>query len=393
MVIERYFPIWGGAENQLRQLCPKLFDAGCEITIMTRRWSKNMPHTETIDGVLVKRVGLPIEGRIGAACFALTLLWRLLRQRRKLDVIHSHGAAALGAVCSLAARLSGSRNMAKIATAGRIPELRRSLAGRLLLFLFKRSDAVVCLSREIYDELTAIGIAPDRIACIPNPVDAARFKPAPADARARWRRARGFGESDLVVVFAGRLVARKGPDVLLDAWRPVAERFPSARLLILGSGSGQPDSIEDGLHETVARRRIRGVVFEGAVREPEAYLAVADIFVLPSFREGAPNALLEAMAAGLATVSSRIGGVEDLVADGETGLMFPAGDTHALTEALSGLMEDPKRRRDIGTASRRHAMDNFSVSTIAQRYIDAYKLLVDNRRVSASLRTPASTKI
>lgn len=393
MVIERYLPIWGGAENQLRQLCPKLFDAGCEITIMTRRWSKNMPETETIDGVLVKRVGLPIQGRIGAACFALTLLWRLLQQRRKPDVIHSHGAAALGALCSLAARLSGSRNMAKIATAGRITELRESLAGRLMLFLLKRSDAIVCLSHEIYDELMAIGIAPDRIACIPNSVDAARFKPGSADIRTRWRLARGFGDSDLVVVFAGRLVARKGPDVLLEAWRPVTERYPSARLLILGSGNDQPDSIEDRLHEMVAQRKIRGVVFEGAVSEPEAYLAVADIFVLPSFREGAPNALLEAMTAGLPTVSSRIGGVEDLVVDGETGLMFPAGDARALTEALSGLIENPKRRRDIGTASRRHAMDNWSVAVIAHRYIDAYKMLIDNRRVNASMHAPASTKI
>jgi len=262
-----------------------------------------------------------------------------------------------------------------------------------MLFLLKRSDAIVCLSHEIYDELMAIGIAPDRIACIPNSVDAARFKPGSADIRTRWRLARGFGDSDLVVVFAGRLVARKGPDVLLEAWRPVTERYPSARLLILGSGNDQPDSIEDRLHEMVAQRKIRGVVFEGAVSEPEAYLAVADIFVLPSFREGAPNALLEAMTAGLPTVSSRIGGVEDLVVDGETGLMFPAGDARALTEALSGLIENPKRRRDIGTASRRHAMDNWSVAVIAHRYIDAYKMLIDNRRVNASMHAPASTKI
>ncbi len=393
MVIERYLPIWGGAENQLRQLCPNLLDAGCDITIMTRRWSENMPQSETIDGVPVKRVGLPIKGLAGTVCFVLALLWQLLRQGRKFDVIHSHGAAALGALCSLAARLSGSRNMSKIATAGRIPKLRGNLVGRVLLFLFKRSDAVVCLSHEIYDELMAIGIAPDRIAWIPNSVDVARFKPGLADARLRWRRARGFGESDLVVVFCGRLVARKGPDVLLEAWQPLTERHPNVRLLLLGDGRDQPDSIVDRLHQIVARWPVQDVIFEGAVDKPEDYLAVADIFVLPSFKEGAPNALLEAMAAGLATVSSKIGGVEDLVADGETGLMFPAGDASALTKTLSGLIEDRKRRNEIGAAARRHVMDQFSVAAIAQCYIDAYKLLMDNRRVGANICDPAAKKI
>ena len=181
--------------------------------------------------------------------------------------------------------------------------------------------------------------------------------------------------------------------MLLKAWRPLTERYPNARLLILGSGRDQPDSVEEDLREMVVQRRIRGVSFEGAVGKPEDYLAAADIFVLPSFEEGSPNALLEAMAAGLATVSSKIGGVEDLLAEGETGLMFPAGDAPALTDALSRLMENSQWRHDIGAASRRHVADNFSVALIAQCYIDAYRRLVDNRRVSAGMCDPASTKI
>lgn len=392
MVIERYLPVWGGAENQLRQLCPRLVDAGCEMTIVTRRWSRNMAVTELIDGVPVRRVGLPLKGWFGTAYFVLALFWYLLREGPRFEVIHSHGAAMLGALCRVAATLTGLRNMAKITTAGRISKLSGSLPGRLTLALFKRSDAIVCLSREIYDEISAINVTPDRIACIPNAVVVERFKPGSAESRRQWRHEHGFGEQDPVIVFSGRLVSRKGPDVLLEAWRHTVDRHPDAQLLLLGSGRDQPDSIEHRLRRTVEETSLRNVAFEGSVDAPEDYLAIADVFVLPSFREGFPNALLEAMAAGLATVSSRIGGVVDLVTDGETGLMFPTGDATALAKGLISLVEDPKRRREIGLKARSHVVENYSIETITQRYVCAYRSLVENRRVDEGIRYTASRK-
>ncbi len=98
------------------------------------------------------------------------------------------------------------------------------------------------------------------------------------------------------------------------------------------------------------------------------------------------------MAAGLATVSSRIGGVVDLVNDGETGLMFPTGDATALAKGLISLVEDPKRRREIGLKARSHVVENYSIEIITQRYVCAYRSLVENRRVDEGIRYTASRK-
>ena len=120
MVIERYSPIWGGAENQLRELCLHLVQNACEVSVVTRRWEWGMPARDLVDGVPVRRVGLSLGNIHGSLAFAVALFWYLLKHGRKTDIIHSHGAAALGGLCTLAARLTGSRCVAKIATAGRI---------------------------------------------------------------------------------------------------------------------------------------------------------------------------------------------------------------------------------------------------------------------------------
>lgn len=393
MVIERYSPIWGGAENQLQQLCSHLVRNGCDVSVVTRRWESNMPSRDLVDGVPVRRVGLMFSSIGGNLAFSAALFWYLLRHGRNTDIIHSHGAAVLGGLCTLAARLTGSRCVVKIATAGRIPKLEGTVLGRSVLALFKRADFIVCLSEEIRVELGQIGVSENRIVRLPNAVDTDRFQPFSPERRRDWRRDRGIRVRDPLVVFSGRLVPRKGAGVLLEAWPQVTARHPDAQLVLLGDGRGQADSVEEALRRKVEHEGIANVTFGGATGRPEDFLGAADVLVLPSFKEGFPNALLEAMAAGMATVSSRIGGVVDLVVDGDTGLVVPPGDADALADCISFLLASPGVRREMGERARSQVLETYTCSKIFAKYHMIYSLLERVEPVSDGSGDPTIKKI
>jgi glycosyltransferase involved in cell wall biosynthesis len=375
MVIERYLPIWGGAENQLRELARELSKADVSVEILTRRWSPSHPPVEKIDGVTVHRIGVPGESALARMVFIFSLAWSIVRMRSQFDVLHAHGAVKLGALTALTGKATGRPTVAKIATAGHIPDLRRSILGRGLLNIFKRADAVICMTVEIRRELESIDFAPARIARIGNGVDTRRFSPAPPETRTDWRRKQGLAHDAVVAVYSGRIVRRKGVDVLVDAWRAVDAPGCDAHLFLIGSGDQQPDSVEADIRDAVDRGNIANVVFAGQVADPETYLNAADLFLFPSRREGYPNALLEAMSSGTAVVASNIGGCSDLVIPGETGLLVAPDDPEALAAAIRSLLSSPKLRTRLQRAARRSVKHSNAIEVIAASYRSLYERL------------------
>lgn len=373
MITERYFPIWGGAENQLQQLIPYLVRHGCRVEVVTRRWKKEMLKREIVNGTYVSRLGFPGNGHFSAIVFTVNLVLYLLIHDRRADIIHSHGAVAMGAVGSLIARITGISNIAKIATAGRILKLQKKISGRLILAIFKRSDSIICMTDEIQKELETIDLQVKSIYRITNAVDGGRFRPFPEEQRKAWRIERGFLPTTPIILFSGRLVPRKGLDVLLEAWLKVIKFNLQAQLIVLGSGNGQPDSIETQIRIKAAQEGIVNINFEGETNSPESYLGVADIFAFPSIKEGFPNALLEAMASGVVTISSKIGGVVDLINDGKTGLLFPPGDDKVLADNILYLLKNPKIRSDIGLRARKHVLEHYPFGKIAKQYLETYQ--------------------
>jgi glycosyltransferase involved in cell wall biosynthesis len=172
------------------------------------------------------------------------------------------------------------------------------------------------------------------------------------------------------LLFVGRLAGVKGVPILLEAFRRLAPRFPVARLTLVGGGPDR-DALER-LAETlgVADR----VSFEGYRTRDEvgAYLRDCDLFVLPSFAEGVPVVLMEAMAARRAVVATRVAGVAELVEDGVSGLLVPPGDVDTLTAAIERLLADPSRRAAMGEAGRAKVVEAFDVDAEAAWLVDAF---------------------
>lgn len=383
MVTERYLPIWGGAENQLKQLIPHLSVLGCTIKIVTRRWHQKMPSVERIEDTEVFRLGIPGVGIVATIIFIFALTWFIIRHRAWIDILHSHGAVNMGALCKVFACLLGKKNVAKIASAGRILPLYATWRGRIILRFFKQSDAIISMTEEIDRELAVIGAEHRKVKRIVNGVDSQRFYPLDPTIRTRIRDGLGLAESDSIVLFSSRLVVAKGLRVLLDAWPAIFEKHCKAWLIIVGSGENQKNSVEEEVKKRVVEElALVNVKFMGETNQPERFLGAADVFVFPSRREGFPNALMEALVAGVPVVASDIGGVTGIIVNNQIGTLFEAGNAEALAEKVNELLDDLVSAKERALLSRRYMMENFSFPSIALRYFSLYKeLLFDSSNI------------
>lgn len=203
-------------------------------------------------------------------------------------------------------------------------------------------------------------------------VDAYRFHPD-VQVKERVRAELNIGHEQIVILFLGRLNRDKGILNLATAFADIA-RSRDVVLVLVGAEEDVPFSLVQeicGMH----RNRLRRVSFTPT---PERYMAAADIFCLPSYREGFGQVIIEAAASGVPTVASRIYGVTDVVEDNKTGCLFPPGDVVGLTQALLKLIEDPNLRRQIGGAARLRALVCFSSQKITSETVAFYSELLEN---------------
>lgn len=202
-------------------------------------------------------------------------------------------------------------------------------------------------------------------------VNASRFKPD-NEARQKVRNTLGIAQHARVILFVGRLNRDKGMLDLAAAFDTIARQYPDVVLLLVGAEEDVPFSrISEICH--AVRERLHHVPFTAA---PEYYMAAADVFCLPSYREGFGMTIIEAAACGVPAVASHIYGITDAVANGETGLLFAAGDVGALTGALLKLLDDNELRLKMGNAASVRALEVFSSERIASEMLELYGKLL-----------------
>lgn len=185
--------------------------------------------------------------------------------------------------------------------------------------------------------------------------------PTPAE-RAEVRREFGFDDDDVVAVIVARITSVKGHDLLLRALARLAPQHPRLKVLVVGEGPLREERAALAEELGVTDR----VVFAGLRRDVPHLLAGADLGVLPSKHEGVPMSVIEQMAAGLPVVASAVGGLPDIVGDGEEGFLVPPGDLDALTRRLGDLVADADKRRSFGTLARQRAERDYSIETTAR---------------------------
>jgi glycosyltransferase involved in cell wall biosynthesis len=233
--------------------------------------------------------------------------------------------------------------------------------------LHRRMDAVIANSNAVRRQLLDEGVAVAKCAVIYNGVAVPeRASCSEAD---ELRGALALPVDAVVVIVVANLIPYKGHADVLDAFAAARARLPAGSAVVF---IGEDGGIESGLRRQAERAGIAPAVqFAGRVDDVQRYFAIADIVVQASHEEGFSNAILEAMAAGRPVVATRVGGNEEAVVDGDTGILVPPRDPDALAAALTKLGADPALRDRMGSAARARARDRFSL----ERCIEAYRRL------------------
>lgn len=204
------------------------------------------------------------------------------------------------------------------------------------------ASVLIAVSRALKTRLIIDGAKADKIFTIPIGVEVTRFRNAVAN-RSSVRRKLGFELDDLLISFVGRLSPGKNLVTLIKAFKSIERRDSKAKLLIVGEGI-----TEKMLKNLVDEQDLSGsVIFTGFRTDIPDLLSAIDIFVLPSYVEGCPTAMLEAMASGKAIVASSISTVREIIIDHENGLLFDPSKTNELEEALLSLAKSSKLRKEM----------------------------------------------
>jgi len=202
-------------------------------------------------------------------------------------------------------------------------------------------------------------------------VDTGRFRPDEV-VRAQVRAELGVPESAVLCIFLGRLTEDKGVLELAHAFAQSATTHPALWLLLVGPDE---EDMQVRLRALVPPEQASRMLIRPFANEPQRSLAAADFLCLPSYREGFGMAILEAAAAGIPAIGSRIYGITDAIEDGRTGLLVPARDTAALAAAISRWCEQPQERQNYGVAAQDRVRTRFEQKNVVNGYVGYFSSL------------------
>lgn len=323
-------------------------------------------------GPLVKdfeSLGIPVTYIPKRSRKDLSVVLRLAAffRKNRFDIVHTHLFTA-----DLWGRLSGLLTRVPIVSTSHTtsdPNIGR--AGRLLdRLLDRRNNAVICVSEAVRNyRISGAGFDPSKLHIIENGIDLDRFavpvsrdevlKRLGVDGKRRW------------IAIVGRLVPLKGHRFLIEALARISRDFPETGILVVGEGEDEAELKELALRLGLSDR----VVFLGLRRDVPEILCAAEILAMPSSREGLPIVLLEAMAASLPVVVTRVGGIPEVVEEEKTGL-FVTQEPAMIAQALARLLRDPDFARALGRQARSLIEERYDVRKVARRYEELYRRIL-----------------
>ena len=351
MQVIPYF-CFGGAEIMCENLTYALKNAGQEV------FAVSLYHDRTPIARRMEEAGIRIvylDKKLGLDLSMVPKLIKIIRRERP-DVVHTHLDVIKYTV--LAAKLAGVRKCVHTVHSLADREAEGRLQKMINGFYFRHGWSVpVALTPEVQSSvLEFYGLPLRRVSVIYNGIDLSRCVPKTT-----------YETGEIVTILhVGRFDVPKNHPGLLEAFRLLLETHPECRLRLVGDGELRPDM------EKLAREKgiADFVEFCGMQSNVYPYLHDADIFTLPSIYEGNPMTIIEAMGTGLPIVASRVGGIPDMISDGESGLLVEP-EPQSICAGLTRLVGDAALRQRLGLAARKQSQ-TFSAEHMARDYISCY---------------------
>ena len=384
LVTGAYYPEISAAAVQCRAVAAAM-GARAQLSILTTAVDRSLPVDDEIDGRSVTRVPVDVRSRASKALASVRLARHMLRSSGTFDMIHVHGFSQKNVPVSILARLLRKPVVLTLHTAGQDEwnAVRRS--GRVAAWAFASAAFTTAVSPVLVERWHASGLPGDRICLVPNGIDTRRFRPADAAERVRLRRQLQWPEDAVIALFVGFFSRDKRPDLLVRAWRRLAERGVDLTVVFVGAKGGGYYEIDESLsarvaEEAAASGRADRIRFVDAIHDVDRYYRAADLFVLPSVREAHPLALAEAMASGLPCVATRLPGATDaIIEDGVNGRLFPPDDEAALAASIAEVVRNPDRACAMGASARAAVVERYGVERTAEAWLAVYDRVMESR--------------
>jgi len=367
MIISCFYPTLGGAEQQALLLSEKLSEKGFDVQVLTRHL-KNLPGTDKVKGIPVYRqIRVLPWRRIFGPSYLISVLWFLFKKRHSYDIIHCHILYGFHSIAALILQFfSGKKVVVKVAATGPLSDfasLKKVMFGSFFLERLKKLDRIITICSQATIEASNEGFPPSQITRIPNGVNTDFFHPA-------WKQQVQPGK----IIFIGSLNPMKGVHLLIECVARLKEENQQIKLEIIGDGQ-ERSKLEDLTSALGITNMVR---FYGEIRDVRKHLQEAELFVLPSFSEGLPNVILEAMATGLPVISTRTGGIPDIIEDGINGLLVEPRNIDQLCEAVNRVLGNRALAQQLALKARETIEARFSIDHTANQYIKLYKELISS---------------
>jgi glycosyltransferase involved in cell wall biosynthesis len=381
LVVGAYHPEISAAGLQSQAVAAALGDRA-RFSVLVTAVDPALATDEVVDGVQVSRVNVDVRSRLSKTAASIRLVSRLAGMRSRVDLIHLHGISAKNVPVAVMARVLGKPIVLTLHTSGQDEPQVAAAQGSLARWAFTSARLVLPVSPNLVRRCEEAGLEASAVWLTPNGIDTSRFRPPTPDERIRLRCELQWPDRDPVIAFVGFFSRDKRPDLLFRAWSRLAAEGRLSKLVYIGATTSPYFEIDRSMASHIRAEADRlgrsdDVLFVETTHAVERYLRAADAFVLSSVREAHPVALLEAMSCGLPVIASRIAGATDVVIeDGVNGCLVAPDDERAMTEALSALLRDPERARQLGNRARDTVVSRYEIRRTAERWLDAYRTVL-----------------
>ncbi len=350
-----------------------------DAVVVTTSSDPTLSRQDRVDGVPVSRVYINVNSRLSFVGALLRLTLAVVRLLPGVDVVHIQGYSTKNILIMALARLFGLPVILHLQTARHDEPPAVKAQGRLAWWAFRSATLYLSVSRALTAAAVSAGLPRDKFRDVPNGVDPVRFALPDAAERTALRNKLGLPVEGPIVLFVGIFSRDKQPQVLFEAWLKLqSEAELASTLVCVGATSPRQfeadaqlaASIREAADRSGCGDRLRLVP---PTRTIEDYFRAADVFVLPSAREGLPIVLLEAMACGLPCIASRLPGSTDvMIEDGVNGRLVPSGDAEGLAAALAGVLARPEEAARMGAAAGRRGEERYTIERGAAMWMAAY---------------------
>ncbi len=363
-VIDSRFPGLGGAEAQAIKLAQALKSRGIHVEYLAPSVISGEYEEPEFDGIPITLIDYPHIKLLGSIVLMIKFAHFLIKHRNDFDCMHVHVTRLLAATAGIVRPWSGIPIVTKISGffefEGGVLDQRKRLnpINAIMRLAMRNIDYVQTISKQTREKLIDAGIREDQIALIPNGIetgDAPSEKPA---------------SEVFTIGYCGRFREVKGVHVLLESFANSKRERPDMNSCVVLAGSG---SQETELRALIEKHGIvDDVEFLGLISETASFYSGLDLYVQPSFAEGLPNSVIEAMHAAKAVVASDIGGNHDLIDDNVSGHLFPAGDAEALSALLIKCYDNRSDNLRMGKNGRQLVEEKYGMDGVIDQLVGVY---------------------